>query len=59
MKKFFKFRSISEINSDIRDLPGEGCAAHQKLVKEEVRTWYLLSAAYCVFAAVFDCLMLL
>jgi hypothetical protein len=59
MKNIFKFRSISEINSDIRGLPGEGCAAHQKLVKEETRTWRLLLAAYCVFAAVFNYLMLL
>lgn len=59
MKNIFKFRSISEINSDIRDLPGEGCEAYQKLVKEETKTWCLLLAAYCMFAAVFDCLMLL
>jgi len=54
-----KFRSISAINDDMRKLPGENCEAYKKLAKEEVRTWCYLAAAYLVFAAIFEAIMLL
>lgn len=59
MTNFFKFRSISAINDDMRKLPSENCEAYKKLVKEEARTWCYLAAAYLLFAAIFEAVMLL
>ncbi len=61
MRNFFKFRSISAINDDMRKLPSNNtnCEAYKKLAKEEVRTWCYLAAAYLVFAAIFEAVMLL